>query len=213
MNDIKAILWDNDGVLVDTEKLYFQANFEILKTLEIALDLEMYRLHFLVDGLGLIKIMSKLGFEEDYIEEIRAKRNAIYSDLLRAGDSLIPGVLNTLETLSKKYRMGIVTGSRKDHFEIIHANTNVLQYMEFVVAQGDYINSKPFPDPYFEGIKRMGLKPEECLAIEDTERGLISAKNAGLQCWVIPNEESKKSDFSRADKRLNNVEEVREILA
>lgn len=211
-NNIKAILWDNDGVLVDTEKLYFKANLEILKLYNINLSPEMYRMHFLVSNNGLPTILEKNGFKSPEIVQIRKKRNNLYSTYLREENSLIPDVFETINTLSKTHRMAIVTGSRKDHFEIIHTNTNIIHHMEFVIAQGDYSHSKPHPAPYIEAIKRLALAPEQCLAIEDTERGLISAKNAGLSVWVIPTNESKNSNFSSADKILNRISEITKFL-
>ena len=108
--------------------------------------------------------------------------------------------------------MGIVTSSRKDHFDIIHKRNNILQYFDFVITPNDYANSKPNPEPYLLGIKHSGYKDVECIAIEDSERGVISAKQANLYCIAVPNQMTISSDFSKADIIVNNIDEIMNLL-
>ena len=108
--------------------------------------------------------------------------------------------------------MGIVTSSRKDHFEIIHDRSGLLTYFDFVVASGDFSNSKPHPEPYLIGIERCGYPAHECLAIEDSERGVLAAKRAGVTCWAIPSAMTKDGDFSKADRVLESIEDVPPLL-
>ena len=104
--------------------------------------------------------------------------------------------------------MGIVTSSRKDHFDMIHRNSNILQYFDFIITSDDFTCSKPHPEPYLLGIRHSGYNANQCIAIEDSERGVIAAKNANLFCLAIPNELTCKSDFSRADRILKNINEI-----
>ncbi len=113
---------------------------------------------------------------------------------------------------SREYRIGIVTSSRRDHFEIMHERTGLLPHVDFVVAQGDYERSKPAPDPYLMGIDRSGAPASECLAIEDSARGLAAAKAAGLACWVVPSGMTDGQDFAAADRRLESLGELVTLL-
>jgi HAD superfamily hydrolase (TIGR01509 family) len=88
--------------------------------------------------------------------------------------------------------MGIVTSSRSDHFALIHQRTGFLPYFRFVLTAGDYSRSKPDPDPYLRAIERSGVERDECLVIEDSERGLIAATAAGIRCIIVPNERGVK---------------------
>src|SRR5256885_5237873 len=101
------------------------------------------------------------------IQRWRRRRNDLYSGLLEREACAIDGVADTLEILHGKYVMGVVTSSRKDHFDIIHTKCNLLQYFDFVLTEADFARTKPHPDPYLLAIERSGAMPEECVAIED----------------------------------------------
>ena len=211
---LKYIFWDNDGVLVDTEGLYYEANKAALLSLGKELTEEDYCHCWFKKGKGMKLFLEQqklfLGSEE--LQNIKQKRNAAYADLLKKESRLISGVDKALSQLHQRVRMGIVTNSRRDHFELIHSHTNILHYFNFVLANGDYARSKPAPDAYLKACETAGVEREHCLVIEDSERGLLAAKAAGMSCWVIPYGISSGGDFSKADKILSSVEEVPEAL-
>ena len=74
-----------------------------------------------------------------------------------------------------------------------------------MLAQGDYARAKPEPDPYLRAVERLGLEPDRCLVIEDSERGLRAAKAAGLRCWVIPSRLTAGGRFDAADAVLGDL--------
>ena len=108
--------------------------------------------------------------------------------------------------------MGIVTSSRKMHFELIHRSTDLLKYFDFILTGDDYTSFKPNPDPYLMAVEKSGFQKDECIAIEDSERGLKSAKSAGIHCFVIPGGLTSAGDFSRADRILNSIRELPDVL-
>ena len=203
---IRAILWDNDGVLVDTEGLYFQAGREILATQGVVLTQRDFAEQSLKKGQSVFDFAPDQSAES--IELLRVKRNARYSALLKAGVRVLPGVVETLSALSGRVRMGIVTGSRRDHFDIVHAQTPLLPFFEFVIAREDYAEAKPHPDAYLTAMRVHGLRPETCVVVEDSERGCVAAAKAGLRVLAVPNALSQRGDFSSAYKVLNSVREV-----
>jgi len=106
--------------------------------------------------------------------------------------------------------MGIVSSSRKVHFDEIMRSANIKHYFDFFVVGEDIHESrhKPHPDQYLKALKMTGIRPEEGLAIEDSERGVIAAKAAGLTCFAVPTVLSRGGDFSKADKVLKNIREL-----
>ncbi|NCB12217.1 MAG: DNA recombination protein RmuC, partial [Erysipelotrichia bacterium] len=84
---------------------------------------------------------------------------------------------------------------------------NFLNFFPIIVAGDDVKRSKPWPDTYLLAVEKLGLKPSECLAFEDTQYGLQSAKNAGVYCFAIPNEYSVRQDFSRSAKVLTSFKD------
>jgi HAD superfamily hydrolase (TIGR01509 family) len=205
---IKALFWDNDGVLVDTERLYFEANRQILARVGIQLTDATFVELFLKQGRGAWHLVAEKGFDTAEIQRLRERRNELYAELLMRDAQVIDGAVDVLSKLHGAYLMGIVTSSRRDHFELIHRTSGILRHIDFVLADGDYPRHKPEPDPYLAAVRRSGFKPEECIAIEDSERGLMAAKGAGIRCMVIPTGLTRMSDFSKADKVLRSIKDV-----
>ena len=141
----KAILWDNDGVLVDTERLYFEANRELLESLGAELTPEGFFAWYLLDNCGGWHLLGDPSDEQ--IEIWRAERNRLYSrKLADAGNLAMPGIATLLETVAPHYRMGIVTSSYREHFELIHQDLALTRHFEFILAAEDYNGSKPDPE-------------------------------------------------------------------
>ena len=209
---IKAIFWDNDGVLVDTERLYFQATQETLDSVGVALDQERYIEFFLRQGRGAWHLLEERGVAAIDIERLRQRRNDLYSKLLQREACAIDGVAGTLEVLHGKFVMGIVTSSRRDHFDIIHARCDLLQYFDFVLTAADFDRVKPHPEPYLMALRRAGAAPGDCVAIEDSERGLQAATLAGIRCIVIPTPLTAGGNFAGALRVVDRVVDLPDVL-
>jgi len=206
---IQALFWDNDGVLVDTEPLYFQATAETLREVGIDLTEFFFRRLCLTEGRSSFDLAAEQGFSPETVTAMIARRNSRYTELLRSGGLIMDGVEETLAALSGRLTMGIVTSSRRVHFEAAHQGTGrLLSHFAFTLTREDYGRSKPDPEPYRLALSRVGLPPEACLAIEDSPRGLESAVAAGLRCIVVPNALTRGSDFTVAWRVLSNCREI-----
>lgn len=209
---MKAILWDNDGVLVDTEHLYFQATRETLAARGIEITEAQYLELFLQQSRGILHFAHEHGWSEEQLERIRRERSALYSALLREHSRVIDGVEEVLAALHGRCIMGIVTSSQREHFDIIHGKSGLLRYFDFVLASGDYSEPKPHPEPYLKAVERAGVAPEECIVIEDSERGLASAKAAGLRCIVVPSRLTAGRPFAGALHVARDIRELPRLL-
>jgi HAD superfamily hydrolase (TIGR01509 family) len=209
---IKAIFWDNDGVLVNTEHIYYQATQHVLSTVGITLTPEQYLELFLVQGKGAWHLAEEKGFTASDIERLRTERNTLYGEWLGRAPLLIDGVAGVLAALHGQYVMGVVTSSRKDHFDVIHRASGLLKYFDFVLTGSDYTRVKPHPEPYLKAVERSGFSPEECLAVEDSERGLAAARAAGIGCIVVPTALTSRSNFVGARQVLGSITEIVTVL-
>lgn len=207
---VKTILWDNDGLLVDTEQLYFSATRDVLSEVGVELTLDMFIQISLTHGQSAFDLAAKQGVSQEAIVKLREKRNRRYADLLKEGVPILDGVKETLSQLLGKVAMGVVTGSRREHFEIIHKTSGILHYFDLVLTREDYRRPKPDPDPYLTAIKRYGSERGHCLVVEDSERGLAAARAAGIRCIVVPNPLTKEGDFSGAYRVFQTIREVGE---
>jgi HAD superfamily hydrolase (TIGR01509 family) len=209
---LRAVLWDNDGVLVETESLYFQATRELLDSAGIELPRDVFIELSLRQGVSCFVLAERAGVPPGEIEALRQARDRRYAELLRAGVALQPGVAPCLAALHGRVRMAVVTSSSADHFELIHARTALRGYFEFVLTGEETPRHKPHPDPYRMAAARLGVDPAECLAIEDTERGLASAVAAGMRCAVIPHALTSGGDFSAAWRVLEHALQVPDLV-
>ena len=200
-----AILFDNDGVLVDTEALYFRANRDVLATAGVDLDEATYIELYLRQGIGAFHLAAERGLSPEDIAALRAARNRRYNQLVATEEILIPGVADLVRRLSARYRLAIVTSAEPEPFARTHARTGLLPFFELVLTRADTVRAKPDPDPYLLAVSRVGVPAARCLVIEDSERGLRAAKAAGLACWVIPSGLTQGSDFSAADAVLPDL--------
>lgn len=208
----KAILWDNDGILVDTEKYFFKATKNTLKTIDYVFTKSMFIESMLIEGTGPWNEVKKLGFSQDKIMHLKRERDLLYELYLKNSNILINGVKRTVARLSKKYSMCIVTSSPKEHFNIIHERTGLLKYFDFCLTCEDYKKPKPDPEPYMMASRMIGYSPELCVSIEDSRRGLISSNNASIDCIIVPNSFTINSNFSEAKAVVKKLCDVEKIL-
>jgi HAD superfamily hydrolase (TIGR01509 family) len=207
----KYILFDHDGVLVDTEFWYYKAGERALAEIGFTLDKDQY-LRDMNQGLATWAQARAAGIDERAISRQRKVRNDYYQEYLRTEAIEIEGVVETLAELSKYVRMAIVTTAKRVDFEIIHERRQIRQFMDFVLVREDYKLAKPHPDPYLAGLKRLGAAKEETLVVEDSSRGLNSAVAAGIDCAIVYNDFTKAHDFSQASYRIETLIELKDII-
>lgn len=210
---VKAILWDNDGVLVDTERLFFESTRRTLAPIGIQLRLEQFLDLSMRQGRSAFDLAMENGCPREQVMNLKRDRDLLYSDMLRRQTRVLPGVEETLKALHQRMRMAIVTSSQRQHFDTMHANIGLTGYFEFVLAREDYGKTKPDPEPYLLALQRLGMRAEHCVAVEDSERGLAAARAANLRCLVIPNEITQSCSFQGATAVLPSAAAVLDAVA
>jgi HAD superfamily hydrolase (TIGR01509 family) len=207
----KYILFDHDGVLMDTEYWYFRAGERALADIGFTLDEAQYR-RDMTQGLATWAQARAAGLDEQTIDRQRSVRNDYYQQYLRTEAIEIDGVVDTLAELALHVRMAIVTTSKRADFAVIHEHRHILRFMDFVLVREDYAQAKPHPEPYLTGLKRFGATNAEALVVEDSARGLTSAVAAGIDCAVVHNDFTQAQDFTQATYRIQTLSELKDIV-
>ena len=207
----KYILFDHDGVLVDTEFWYYRAGERALADIGVTLDKDLY-VRDMNQGLGTWAQARAAGIDEQTISRQREVRDRYYQEYLRTESIEIDGVAEALAELSTYVRMAIVTTAKRADFDLIHEKRQIRQFMDFVLVREDYQRAKPHPEPYLTGLKRFGATKEETLVVEDSSRGLSSAVAAGIDCAVVHNAFTAGHDFSAARYRIAALIELKDII-
>lgn len=210
---IRFVLWDNDGVLVDTEEGYYLATRRALGEIDIALDLEVYQ-RLRAVGVTSWTLAEQAGIDARTIETQRELRDRYYEQFIRAGQLEIAGVSDAIASMTAAYRMAIVTTAKRRDFELIHRERRIVRHMEFVLTGDDYDGHKPAPDGYLAALDRFGAAPDEAVVIEDSKQGLDAARAAGLRCLIVRNRFfGATHDFAGASRVLGSIADVPGAIA
>ncbi len=211
MKKYQYILFDHDGVLVDTELWYYRAGERALADVGFTVDRDQY-LRDMNQGLGTWARARAAGLDEHTIGRLREVRDVYYQEYLRTESLEIAGVVETLAELSHHVRMAVVTTAKRVDFELIHEGRRIREFMDFVLVREDYEHAKPHPEPYLAGLRRFGATTEETLVVEDSPRGLASAVAAGIDCAVVHHDFTRSGDFSEASYRIDSLTELKDIV-
>ena len=205
---IKGIIFDLDGVLFDSEYYQWQGWVLPLRKYGIELTKEMYFKYAGKSGKQIDEELTK-DFNLNIpigtlLEEKKKLIEKWFSELTMP---LMPFAREAVEFFCANPKLRVALCSGGDTKEIMDKldRNDFAKYFSVIAAGSDVERSKPWPDIYLSAVERLGLKPEECLAFEDTQYGLQAAKAAGVLCFVVPNEYSLKQDFSKADKVLSSL--------
>ncbi len=205
---IRYVLWDNDGVLVDTEVGYFEVTREVFAELGISLERDHY-MRLRSRGESAWQLVAQTGVGAATIARHRADRDQRYRRFIRAHDVEIAGAADIVATLARSYRMAIVTTSKRRAFELIHRQRRIVRHMAFVLTQEDVVNEKPAPDGYLAALERFGANAAETVVVEDSKQGLDAARAAGLTCVIVRNRFfGDAHDFTGAAAVLGSIDEV-----
>ena len=206
-DSVNGILWDNDGVLVDTEKFFYQANKDLFARFDIDLTERHFFDWFLTQNCGAWHLLDRHTPEQ--IKSLRIERDQLYTRYLQDNhDVAMHGIDTLLTELATKLPMGVVTSSRAEHFDLIHARLNLKRHFQFVVTDDMVGSSKPSPEPYQMGLKKIALPAQQCLVVEDSPRGLQAARAAGIRCIVLRNKMMFDFPFDGAYRVVDSVDEL-----
>ena len=120
---VEAILWDNDGVLVDTECVFFESTRRTLARTGIELSLEQFMELSLRQGRSAFALAAESGWTQQHIAPLKRERDLLYSEMLRTHTRVLPGVAETLKALHGLARMAVVTSSQRQHFQVLRVRS------------------------------------------------------------------------------------------
>jgi HAD superfamily hydrolase (TIGR01509 family) len=193
-----AVLFDNDGVLVDTETLFFATTRSAFERLDLDLTADTWGRRYLAEGNSSREIALAMGAHPGAVDEVLEERNRQFRSVLQQPPRLRPLVRETLAQLRGAVRIAIVTGCGREQLALAHATSGLLDLFELIITSDDCARSKPDPEPYLNAVRILGLRAEHCLAVEDSPRGLASASAAGVPCIVVPTELTRNLPFPGA---------------
>jgi len=208
---LEAVIFDRDGVIIDSEAMNINSSVEALKELGVELTKEDKKLiigrHPEDYGKDFLK---KYDFSFDKFRELqKIKYGKFLKDVpFFEKTILLIKSIHDNKSYGSKILLGIATSSNTKDTMYVLEKEKLSDFFDAIVCKEDHLERKPHPEVYLTAAKKLGVVTKNCVAIEDTYLGLESAKCAGMKCIVIPNEYTKDQDFSKADLVVNSADEI-----
>jgi HAD superfamily hydrolase (TIGR01509 family) len=206
---IKAVVFDMDGIIIDSEPLQMIAINQVMAQWNIHLtDKEFQKMigRKLADDFA--EMQQQYNIPVDYPTFAKQKREA-YHSILEKNLVEMPGLSPLLDRLlTAKYRLAVASSSSRRDVNMVLNGINIADKFE-VIASGDEVEEgKPNPALFLLAAKRLNLPVSDCVAIEDSNPGLRAAKDAGMKCIIVPHQHTQEQDFSRADVIVNSLDDI-----
>lgn len=141
-------------------------------------------------------------------EELSKHREKIFLKAVKEKLEPMPGLFKSLNLFKNKFKIAIASSGTKVYLDRVIEKFNIKDNFNVVISGDDVKFGKPNPEIYLLTSRRLGLKPEECLVLEDSTHGIEAAKSAGCRCIAIRNSNTLPQDISRADIALNSLNEI-----
>lgn len=205
---IKAVIFDFDGLIVDTESFWYIAYKHVLKNYGIELPLKGYGKVIGTNNGQLQQYLTSLSEVALQFDLIEAAAHDHYYTLMESPE-LREGVLDYLGSAKKaELKIGLASSSKRAWVEGYLKKFKIDHFFETVQTKENVIKTKPDPELYIRATQALGVEPQEAFAFEDSFNGLKAARAAGLQCVIVPNSVTAHSPFTHFTHRLSSMGEM-----
>lgn len=212
---IKAVIFDMDGLMIDTEKLLMRYWLEAAHQLGYDMQREhVLGIRSLAAKYAIPKLQAQLGEDFDYYK-VRALRMELMNEHIRTyGVEEKPGLGELLNYLKEhSYRIAVATATDPERTRWYLGSLNRLEYFDKIVCTRMVENGKPEPDVYLEATRQLEMEPEYCMALEDSPNGILSAYRAGMYPVMVPDLTQPDEETSRILYRcVDNLAQVIDVL-
>lgn len=207
---IKAVIFDMDGLMVDSEPLQYQAFNAVFRGIGRKFPQE--------DNDRLYIGLSDIDQARDIVtrydlplipEEVVKRKQVEYRKLISQVITPQPGLMELLRKLHElKYKKGIASSSGIEEIEYVIKGLNIGKLIDVYCSAEEVRQGKPRPDIYLLAANKLGVSPSDCLVLEDAPNGVKAAKAAGMMVFAIPGRATKNGDFKEATRKLVSLRDV-----
>jgi HAD superfamily hydrolase (TIGR01509 family) len=207
---VAAVIFDMDGVLIDSEGLWNQARLEITEENGGRWRPDAQRAMMGMSSVEWSRYMHDVLGVATAPDEISAEVVSRLERLYRRHVPLLPGAREVVLTLSEVWPLGLASSANRPLIELVLDLARLRDRFKATVSSEEVAHGKPAPDVYLDAARRLEIAPERCAAVEDSTNGLLSAAAAGMSVIAVPNREFPPTEaaLARADRVLEAVDEL-----
>ena len=210
---MKAIIFDMDGVMVDSEPYHCKAWIQTYAEHGIVIEEAYYfkkcqGKHGLVSAQIVIDEHKKQGEPETLV----FRKEQIASNIIQGNIQGMKNIVNAVKKLSEKYVLGLASSSGFSTVNAVLQTLGIKDYFKVIHAGESVKKGKPHPDVYLKTAKMLGIEPKDCIVIEDSASGVISGKTAGMKVIGFLNGRNNEASLSYADKIITSFDELTPAL-
>lgn len=209
---LKAVLFDMDGVIVDTEPLHHKAYYTMFKEFDLEVSDQLYQSFTGQSTKNICKrVCQHFNLTENPLKLELSKRHH-FNDLFDTDEclQLLDGVLDLIKDYhSNNLTLVLASSASMGTIERVFNRFDLNQYFVAKLSGADLKDSKPHPEIFIKAAEASGNNPKHCMVIEDSTNGILAAKSAGIFCVGYDSHHSKNQDYSKADLVVNNFQEIK----
>ncbi len=184
---IRGVIFDLDGILIDSEKFYFRADQWMLQEYGIEFTREMKKEYIGCGNLDMMKIIRDKYDLPETPAGLLKKKNSYYLEMARREIETFPKTVRLLKRLSEEgYPLALASGSSPAVIDELLTITGLKGCFSHIISSEEVKRGKPDPQVFLESARRLALSPESCVVIEDSTQGVEAAKSGGMLCIAIP---------------------------
>jgi putative hydrolase of the HAD superfamily len=204
---IKAVIFDFDGLIVDTETPLYQAYYQVFQEHGVELPVDVWS-SFLGTGLDPYDYLRERLKAPVHLPPIEAKVQE-HHDMLMQKQQLRPGVEAYLRTAKRlRLKIGLASSAQRIWVEGYVRKFHLFHYFDCILTGNNMTKAKPAPDVYQLTLRHLGVSPAQAIAFEDSLHGMNAAKSAGLRCVIVPNPVTQHLSFEGCDLRIDSMADV-----
>jgi len=209
MSKLEGVIWDMDGVLVDTGKFHYQAWNDILPEYGISFSWHTFQTTFGMNNTGLMEKLLGHPVDVEFVNKISEKKESHFREIIKGQITLIPGIREWLDLFSLKGLVqALASSAPQENIDLLLQELSISNYFQAIVS-GEKIPGKPNPAVFIEAARRIHIPPQNCLVVEDSIAGVNAAKKAGMKCIAVTTSNSP-DDLREADIIVENLDQLPE---
>jgi len=205
----RAVLWDMDGVIVDSAYYHMRSWQETYRRHGITYTERDFKRDFGKRNEEIIKTVLGNDFAEDKFEAIAREKEITFRQLIKGNVKALPGVVKLLDALeSAGFLQALVSSTPLENIDLIIDSLGIRRFFREIVSGYDVTEGKPSPQGYLLAARRLDVLPQDCLVIEDAMAGIGAARAAGMKCIAVTTTHSAEK-LAAADRVISSLESVK----